>query len=199
MCLVHREQRHARMGCKLLEHGIGQTLRRHIHEVIPTSSGATQHLWAHARLERGVEIRPSDAHLLERAHLVVHERDERRNHQRKPVEENCGHLVADGLAGAGGHDRKRVTPCEDCLYHALLTGSKIRIAKTVRQHRARIIERRASRTKCRLFCRSTHHFPAFHTSASNRQSTILALARDTIRRRGTNCGVRMNGRRRRAA
>ena len=45
---------------------------------------------------------------LERLDLVLHERDERRDDEREVVAQQRGELVAERLAGAGGHDHEQV-------------------------------------------------------------------------------------------
>ena len=56
--------------------------------------------------------------------LVVHERDERRDDQRGAGAGDGGKLVAEGLACAGGHDKKRVATVDDSAADGFLIGAK---------------------------------------------------------------------------
>ena len=46
-------------------------------------------------------------------HLVLHQRDERADHQRRAAAREAGQLVAERLAGAGRHDEEDVPPRRD--------------------------------------------------------------------------------------
>ena len=58
--------------------------------------------------DRRVHERRRDAGGLEGVHLVLHERDQRRDDQGDPAQDERRHLVADALARAGRHDRHGV-------------------------------------------------------------------------------------------
>ena len=60
--------------------------------------------------QAAVEVRRRNAHGLQRQHLILHQRHQRRNHQRHPRQQQCRHLVAEGLAPAGGHQHKGIIP-----------------------------------------------------------------------------------------
>ena len=77
--------------------------------------------------------------------LVLHERDERRNHQRQASLHRGGKLVAEALAGAGGHDAEDVAPAEHILDHLALHGPELIQAK----HAAKLFTkvRHASRAR----------------------------------------------------
>src|SRR5262249_45290446 len=77
-----------------------------------------------ARPERGVEAQDLHPEHLELVVLVLHQRDERRHHQRGAGELERGELIAQRLAAAGGHDRERVLPVEDVPDRKLLTGAE---------------------------------------------------------------------------
>ena len=82
----------------------------------------------HARLfgaaERAVEHGRRDAHLGELRSLVVHQRDEGRNHYRSAPAENGGQLVAQRFAAAGRHHDGDVAPGENTANDTLLLGTK---------------------------------------------------------------------------
>jgi hypothetical protein len=118
--LVHHEQRDAAIAQprqhvlvrELLgsEQDVLDFLLRHI----------LQQLLASAVGERRVERRRLHAFctILDRIHLVLLERDERRDDDRRPVDQHPGELVDRRLAGTGRHDAERVAPGRhrlDCL------------------------------------------------------------------------------------
>ena len=57
-------------------------------------------------VEGRVEARRGDAACPERIDLVLHQGDQRRDHQGEAVEQQRGQLVAERLAAAGGKDRE---------------------------------------------------------------------------------------------
>ena len=61
----------------------------------------------------GVDERGRKAHVVQGVDLVAHEGDQRRDDDGDARQDRCGNLVADGFAGAGGHDAKHVTSGED--------------------------------------------------------------------------------------
>ena len=63
-------------------------------------------------VRRGVGIQPRGGHarLLQRRHLVGHQRDQRRDHQAHAGAHQGGDLVAEALAAAGGQHRQRAAP-----------------------------------------------------------------------------------------
>ena len=65
----------------------------------------------------------------QRTHLIAHERHQRAHHQRESLQHERGHLVADGLAGTGGHDSQGIAARQDGLHHAVLPGTERSIAK----------------------------------------------------------------------
>jgi hypothetical protein len=78
-----------------------------------------------------------DADLLELVGLVLHQRDERRDHHRGAVEMHGGKLVAERLAGARRHDRQHVAPRENAFDHVALARAQRFEAKLVPQGAAK--------------------------------------------------------------
>ena len=64
--------------------------------------------------ERRVDERRVDAVVLEQAHLVLHQRDQRRDHDAYAGAEQGGQLEAQRLAAAGRHDREHVAAARVC-------------------------------------------------------------------------------------
>ena len=75
--------------------------------------------------QRGVEhARRAVPRRCQRIALVAHQRDERRDHDRQPVEGEARELVAERLARARGHHDERVASREGRLDGLLLPGAK---------------------------------------------------------------------------
>src|SRR6202034_47284 len=71
--------------------------------------------------------------LLELGGLVVHERDQRTHHNRRPAPRNRRKLIAETLAGAGGHDQQHVAPLGNGAANRLLILAKTRKPERVTQ------------------------------------------------------------------
>ena len=93
----------------------------------------------------GVEIRMQrarrDAELPQRRDLVVHQRDQRRDHHRGARPAQRRHLEADALAAAGRRQNQRVTAGDDVPHHLFLLAAKAGKAEHAPQHRGRIVPR----------------------------------------------------------
>ena len=68
---------------------------------------------ARGRIQRRVEERRAHAELAQRLHLVLHQRDQRRDHDRRALAQQRRQLVAQRLAAAGGHEHQRVAAAGD--------------------------------------------------------------------------------------
>ena len=99
-------------------HGVGYGLRR-----LPLRQGRVQVCGAHAALHQ-------------RVHLVLHQADERRHHQRDARQQQRGQLVAHGFARARGHDAHGVAPLQKRVDELLLPGAKTLVAENRFEQRA---------------------------------------------------------------
>ena len=72
--------------------------------------------------------KPSSGQFVE---LVAHQRDQRRDDHRHARHQHRGHLVAQRLAGAGGHDGERVLLGQHRVDHRLLPGTQLGHAEHV--------------------------------------------------------------------
>jgi hypothetical protein len=64
-------------------------------------------------------------------HLVLHERDKRRDDDRQAALHECGHLEAERLARAGRHDRQHVAAREQRVDHGQLARAEVVVAEDV--------------------------------------------------------------------
>ena len=75
--------------------------------------------------ERAVEKRRRHARLLECRHLILHQRNERRDHQRASRQRQRRHLIANGLARTGRHHGQDVAACKDGVDRLFLPSRKV--------------------------------------------------------------------------
>ena len=102
-------------------------------------------------VERAVEEGGVDAGLFQRAHLVVHQRDQGADHDghavAAAVAHDGRHLVAQALAPARGHEHQRIAAGAHVLDDFVLPAPKGAVAKHVAQHLQRLT--RPGRTRRR--------------------------------------------------
>ena len=65
----------------------------------------------------------------QRAGLVLHKRQQWAHHKGDAGQHERGHLVADRLAGACGHNAERIAAGKDRIHHAVLSRAKRGVAK----------------------------------------------------------------------
>ena len=61
-----------------------------------------------------------DARLIQRRYLVLHQRNQRGNHQRNPVHQQRRHLKTDRFTRSRGHDAERIPAFQNAVDQALL-------------------------------------------------------------------------------
>ena len=129
MRLVHGQQRDARILCKGQKGRHIQPLRGHVDDAVRPGLRAPDGLGLLAGGQAAVNVRRRHARCLERHDLVLHQRDQRRNHQRDSLQHQRGQLVAHGLARARGHHAQHVVPAEQLIHQLLLPFAKALVAE----------------------------------------------------------------------
>lgn len=76
--------------------------------------------------ESGVKRRSRNLALLHGRHLILHQRDERRDDQRQPRQNGCRQLVAEGFALSCRHYRHDIAPSQHGTYDVFLARSECR-------------------------------------------------------------------------
>ena len=110
--LVHRDQADCEPRQEVAEAGQRQPLRGDVQDFDRVALHPCPHA-AHLLVgERAVDERRGDAVGAQGIHLVLHQRDQRRDHQRQPVEAQRGQLVAERFAAARGHQDQGVAPVQ---------------------------------------------------------------------------------------
>ena len=133
--LVNGHERHANAGGtrSLLRKGqktrLEQALGRHVHKLVAALARPLEHGVLLGRSKAGVEIAGSRTRREQRTGLVLHKRQQRTHHKGDAGQHERGHLVANGLAGARGHNTQRITTGKDRIDHAVLSRAKRGIAK----------------------------------------------------------------------
>ena len=129
MRLVDREQRDLQLLRERAEAVGQQPLRRDVEDLVSAEArvavGLAQLLDGHG----AVDAAGRDAGVLQGHDLILHERDERRDDERQPRQQQGGHLIADGLTGTGGHHGQHVLPGQQALHDLLLPGAEAVVAK----------------------------------------------------------------------
>ena len=83
--------------------------------------------------ERGIEEGGAHPGLLERRHLVLHERDQRRDDDTGAAAGDGRNLEAQRLAAAGGHEHQRVAAVQQRVDHLRLRRAELLVAENAAQ------------------------------------------------------------------
>ena len=105
--------------------GEQQTLRSEIEELVFTPQRRRQATVDLIGAERRVDEARGDAVILEQPHLILHERDQRRDHDAQPGLEHSRQLKAERLAAAGRHEREHVFARQHIAHDVLLAGTEM--------------------------------------------------------------------------
>ena len=135
MRLVDREQREWQARQPLQRAVAQQPLGRDIQQIKLLLDQVARDAARLGRIEIGMQRAGRDAKLAQRRHLVVHQRDQRRDHHRGARTAQRGHLEADALAAAGRHQHQRVAAGDDMVDHLFLLAAKAGKAEHATQHR----------------------------------------------------------------
>ena len=121
----------------------GQALGRGVEQRQLTTEQTPLHVGGLVAAEAGVEEGGAHARLQQGAHLVVHERDQRRHDDRHPLPRAVPHdgrdLVAERLAAPGGHEHQRVAARADMRHDGLLRATEAVVAENVPQNSQAVI------------------------------------------------------------
>ena len=81
-------------------------------------------------------------------HLVLHQRNQRRHHDRRARQQERGQLEAERLAGTGRHHREHVVPVQHGAHEILLAGAKRRVTEIAVETREKIHDGFCRRNHC---------------------------------------------------
>ncbi len=138
-----------------------ESLGRRVHELELTTPEGADTLVSLLRREARVEEGGANSHLLQRVHLVLHQRDERRHDQRGSPEHPSGDLERDRLPRARRHDPDAIATGEHGVDDLLLARAELRVAEDLRQHVLRIwgVRRKHSRDPAGEGAEALHDVP----------------------------------------
>ena len=125
MRLVDDEQPDPDPGDRVGEARQAEPLGCHVQQPDLTGDGALDGLCVEGAGALGVdELDAAGSDRRERLDLVLHQRDERRDHERQVVAHQRRQLIAERLARAGGHHHQRVAAVQRSGHRLLLAGAK---------------------------------------------------------------------------
>ena len=106
--LVDGEQRDAGLFEQALESRREQAFRRDVQQLELAGDEFAFDLHCRCAVEAGIQKRRGDTEFLQGCNLVLHQRNQRRHHDRAALAQQCRDLEAQRLAAAGGHQHQRV-------------------------------------------------------------------------------------------
>ena len=101
-----------------------ETLRRDVQELERAGAEPIEDLTLLGGAQARIEPLRVDSAPLQEVDLILHQRDQRRDHDRHPLQQQRRQLIAEALARPGRKDRERRSACEQCLDDLLLPGAK---------------------------------------------------------------------------
>ncbi len=188
MGFVDREQRHLRAFEQVQETRGEQPLGRDVQEFQSAAEEAPLDVGLRRRIETGIQERRRHAELAQRFHLVLHQCDQRRDHDRGAVAKQRGDLVAQRLAAAGRHQHQRVAAVQQVFDDGLLAVAERAVPEHVAQHRSCLCgqvrrgDDHSSSTSVTFARRINHATPRKSAKPTQRRSSMPYL--DTPRVRG---------------
>jgi len=105
--LIHHQHRDGHGFDKLTETLILKTLHRYHQNFQPTGTGILHHLLMLFVSQSGINTGRSNAFAVQKFQLILHQRQQRRHHQRQMGQLQRCKLITEGLTGTGGKDRQR--------------------------------------------------------------------------------------------
>ena len=130
MRLVDGEQRKLQARQPLQRAVRQQPLRRDVEQIELLLDQVARGAARLRRVELGMQCAGGDAKLAQRRDLIVHQRDQRRDHYRGAAPAQRRHLEADALAATGRRQHQRVAAGDDMTYHLLLLATEARESRT---------------------------------------------------------------------
>ena len=133
MRLIHRKEtdRHFRQPVESISSG--QPLRRKIKQPIFAARRFLHHLPPLTRTLRTIDYRRRNAHLRQLRGLVLHQRNQRRNHHRRLSRYHRRQLVAQRLSASGGHDDTSIVRGQQTADNIFLFGAKLVVSPIAAQ------------------------------------------------------------------
>ena len=126
--LVHGQEADLHLAQLHLEYLGGQTLGRNVKEFVRAKDGVVQMAQHFVTALARIDGCCRDAARAEVGHLVLHQRNERRDHNANALQGQCGHLEGDTLATTRRHEAQGVVASQHTLDNLLLDAAKLLVA-----------------------------------------------------------------------
>ena len=138
MRLIDHDQRERHLPETIREISLLQFLRRHIQKLQPPAIQIPQPLDCFLLRDRTIHKSRRNPLRRKRLHLILHERNQRRNHHRPMRQSQRRDLETDGLPRARRHDRHHIVPTQNRPRDLLLHGAKRIVSEIPLQKRLQI-------------------------------------------------------------
>src|SRR5271166_636649 len=125
MRLIDRKETYRNLAQPFESIAGGQPLRREIEQPIFSTRRFLHHLPAFTRRLRTINDRRWNPHLRQLRGLILHERDQRRNHHRRLPRNHRRQLVAQRLPAPRRHHHTGIVRGQQAADHVLLLGTKV--------------------------------------------------------------------------
>ena len=139
--LIDGKERNLHLLHGTQEHAAAETLRCHVNEFVFTTLQGGDAVLLLAQRQRAVDHGGRDAAALQGIHLILHQRDQRADHDGHTFHHHRRKLVTQRLSTARGHDHQGVTPRQDVRHHGFLTIQEFAKAEVLPQSFAGIVDR----------------------------------------------------------
>ena len=131
--LVHSDEGDPRLPCKLPE-GCGvQSLGSHVDHPVHAQARPLRGQIHLPGRQGAVQVGRGNPRALQGRHLILHQGDQRGNHQRHAIKHQRGNLVAQALARAGGHHAQAVPALKQRIHQHFLPRTEAVVAEVVLQ------------------------------------------------------------------
>ena len=110
-----------------------QSLRRKIEQAHGALLRAAHHLALRRIIERAIQKRRRDSGLLQLRGLVLHQRDQRADHDAGFFHGDGRKLIAERFSSAGRHDDGDIAALQNIAHHGFLVRAKFRISPVLLQ------------------------------------------------------------------
>jgi len=144
MRFIHCDERQAHAAERAADRRLEAFWRR-VHQLVGAAPQGVDAARALHRIQGGVQIGRADAQLAQSIDLILHQGDERGDHERRSAEEASRKLIGERLAGSGRHHSDTVATREHGLDDGLLTRAERIVPERRLEGRARRSFRRALR------------------------------------------------------
>lgn len=121
---VDHQQRDRHLLQEIAEAFVFQTLHGNHQDLQLAGTGAGHHVTGIVTALRRIDAACRNATAPQELKLILHQRQQRRDHQRQVRQQQRRQLITQGLAGAGGENRRRRAPSQHRADGGLLTGTK---------------------------------------------------------------------------